>query len=98
MPLPNRNLSGTVAKRARYSDAAGFSRSPLAGLRHSSGEGLVLGEALSFWTEHSDRAGLDSWLAALSVGSDLRRFVGRWAAHGSEDTYVRSAARVAENY
>ena len=54
-------------------------------------------EAVDFWSEHSDRAGLDSWLAALSVGPDLRRFVGRWGIQSSEDRYVRSAVRITEN-
>ena len=31
------------------------------------------------------------------MGSDVRRFVGRWAIKGSENSYVRSASRVVEN-
>ena len=53
--------------------------------------------AIDYWTEHSDRAGLDSWLGSLMVGSDFRKFVGRWAAQGSEDSYVRSATKIVEN-
>ena len=33
----------------------------------------------------------------MSVGADVRRFVGRWAIKGSEDGYVLSASRVVEN-
>ena len=62
-----------------------------------SDERLLLPDAVSFWSEHSDRAGVDSWLGALSVGADLRRFVGRWAIQSSEDTYVRIANRITEN-
>ena len=95
--LPDRALTGSCGKRARYSDARGFSRSLLGTLRATDGSPLLLPAALNFWTEHSDRSGLDSWLGALSVGGDLRRFVGRWAAAGAEDKYVRSAVRITEN-
>ena len=92
-----RRRSGTCGRRARYSDAAGFSRSLLAAFRTPSGEPLLLPEALSCWTEHSDRCGVDSWLAALGVASDLRSFVGRWAIKTATVTYVRTAVRVTEN-
>jgi hypothetical protein len=51
----------------------------------------------AFFTEHSDRAGLDSWAAALGVGASERAFLGRWRAGGSTDAYVRTALRVVEN-
>ena len=97
LPLPTLDLQGTCQKRARYSDAVGFSKSLFATLKAPDGSRLLCTEALSFWTEHSDRAGADSWLAALSVPADLRRFLGRWAVQGSEDAYVRTAIRVVEN-
>ena len=50
-----------------------------------------------FWTEHSDRAGLDSWAAALGTSETERNFLGRWKAKGSTDAYVRTALRVVEN-
>ena len=103
--LPNVDMSGVVKKRARYSDASGFSRSLFASLPLSvaQGEGeedqemLLCPEASDFWTEHSDRAGLDSWLATLQVPADFRKFVGGWAVQGTEDVYVRTAVRVVEN-
>ena len=95
--LPNRDFSGTCGKKARYTDAQGFSSALLSSLRTTDGAPLLLPAAVSFWSEHSDRAGLDSWLASLSVGEDMRRFVGRWAVKGSEDSYVRTAARICEN-
>ena len=52
---------------------------------------------MSFWSEHSDRAGVDSWLAALGVDGSLRAFVGRWSRQGAEDLYVRTAVRITEN-
>ena len=36
-------------------------------------------------------------MAALLVPADLRKFLGRWSVQGSEDTYVRTAARICEN-
>ena len=95
--LPNEDFSGTCGKKAKYSDAQGFSRALLAMLKAPDGSPLLLEESLGFWSEHSDRAGLDSWLSAISVSADLRRFVGRWSARGSEDVYVRTATRVVEN-
>ena len=97
LPLPNEKLTGSCGKRARYSDSAGFSRALFATLLDETGGPLLLEAALSYWTEHSDRAGLDSWAAALNVPGDLRGFLGRWGAQGSQDAYVRTAARVQEN-
>ena len=95
--LPDRTFGSTCCKRARYSDAKTFSTALLSTLRHEDGDPLLCAEAVPFWSEHSDRTGLDTWLAALSVGSDMRRFVGRWAVTGSEDAYVRSSLHVTEN-
>ena len=97
LPLPTRDLEGTCHKRARYTDARAFSHSLLASLRTESGSPLLLPEALGFWTEHSDRCGVDSWLAALGVPRDLRSFVGRWGVKESTDTYVRTSVRITEN-
>ena len=80
--LPSPDFSGPCGKKARYTDAQGFSKALMSSLRTSDGAQLLLPEAVSFWSEHSNRAGLDSWLASLSVGEDLRRFVGRWAMKG----------------
>ena len=95
--LPCKDFSGTCGKRARYTDARMFSKALLSGLKGRDGQRLLEPEAVDFWSEHSDRTGLDSWLAALSVGPDLRRFVGRWGAQGSEDRYVRTSVRITEN-
>ena len=95
--LPNPSLTDTVQKRATYSDSQCFSRALFGSLEVEGGGRLLLEDALSFWTEHSDRAGLDSWLAALNVGPGLGAFAGRWAAHGAQDAYVRTAVRVVEN-
>ena len=83
--------------RAKYSDAAGFSRSLLGSLTTSGGRALLSLAACRFWTEHSDRAGLDGWCMALMVAEPERSFLGRWAAKSSTDTYVRTAVRVVVN-
>ena len=50
-----------------------------------------------YWSEHSERAGIDTWLAAVGVGPEQRNFVGRWAVKGSADIYARTAVRITEN-
>ena len=98
LPLPNEDFSNCIGKRATYSDARGVSRALMSSLTcPGSEEKLLHATAIDYWTEHSDRAGLDSWLGALMVGSDLRQFVGRWAARGSEDSYVRTSTKIVEN-
>ena len=97
LPLPNEDLSGMVRRQANYSDVSAFSRRLFGSLEAVDGSALLDAKAADFWSEHSDRAGLDSWLAALNVAAPERGFVGRWAATGSQDTYVRTALRVVEN-
>lgn len=48
-------------------------------------------DALSLWTEHSERIWLNSVLAALEVPREQRDFLGRWRASSSCDEYMRSA-------
>ena len=76
----------------------GFSRTLLGSFTRPGGGGepLLVPEAVRYWTEHSDRGGLDSWCAALGHSNDRRSFLGRWAAAGSADKYVRTALRVVE--
>ena len=98
VPLPSADFAGALPRRALYSDCVGFSRSLLGSLRLPGQEPqrLLLAEAVVFWSEHSDRAGLDSWCSALGHGTSRRNFLGRWAAGGSADKYVRAAYRTVE--
>ena len=48
LPLPNGDLSGHIGKRARYSDAVGFSRSLLTMLVNSEGVKLLEPESVCF--------------------------------------------------
>ena len=97
LPLPAEDLQSSRRTQALYSDCAGFSQALLRSLKDEAGAALLLPEACSFWSEHSDRAGLDSWCAALSIEESERNFLGRWAAKGSAGVYVRTACRVVEN-
>ena len=98
LPLPaDGGFAAASRRRALYSDSAAFSQSLWASLVDAEGEPLLPHGAGSFFTEHSDRAGLDSWAASLGVGSSERAFLGRWRASGSTDSYVRTALRVVEN-
>ena len=97
LPLPSHDLQGCLQERALYTDSAGFSRALFGTLRRHDGQALLSPAACRFWTEHSDRAGLDGWCIALEVAEPERSFLGRWAAKGSTDTYVRTAVRVVEN-
>ena len=97
LPLPTSNFQGALEVRAKYSDSAGFSRALFATLTDKHGKSFLSESACRFWTEHSDRAGLDGWCMALGVSEPERSFLGRWAAKSSTDTYVRTALRVVEN-
>ena len=90
-------MTATSRCRALYSDSAAFSQSLRAILADAEGKALLPRGAGAFFTEHSDRAGLDSRAAALGVGASERAFLGRWRLGGSTDTYVRTALRVVEN-
>jgi hypothetical protein len=94
LPLPaNSDFKAASRRRALYSDSAAFSQLLWASLTDAGGVQLLPRGAGAF-TEHSDRAGLDSWAAALGVGASERAFLGRWRAGGSTDAYVRTALRV----
>ena len=97
LPLPDAALKGAVSGRALYSDSAAFSQKLLGSLCLNDGTAVLPRDAARFWTEHSDRAGLDSWAAALGVQKSERDFLGRWSPDGSADAYVRTALRVVEN-
>ena len=97
LPLPTADLQAATKRRALYSDSAGFSLGLLGSLKDETGGARLPQGAARFWSEHSDRAGLDSWASALGVQESERRFLGRWSPQGSADAYVRTALRVVEN-
>ena len=86
-----------MRRRAEYTDAVGFSSQLWGRLSDGAGGALLCTEALSFWSEHLERAGVDSWLAAVGGGSEMRGFLGRRGASGSADSYAHTAIRIVEN-
>ena len=68
-----------MRRRAVYSDCVGFSRQLMSSLLTQDGEALLHQASITFWTEHSDRAGIDSWLAAIGVTAADRSFLGAGA-------------------
>ena len=98
VPLPSRDLSGSCGHRAQYSDALSLTRQLWASLTNCYDDGALLRpEATLYWTEHSDRAGVTSWLGALGVPKEQRDFLGRWALSSMADRYARTATRIVEN-
>ena len=97
LPLPTPEFMGPKHCRGIYSDAMGFPKQLLLGLEDADESALVPPLVAAYFTEHSDRGGLDSWCAALQVGKRRRDFLGRRAAAGSADKYVRTALRVVES-
>ena len=98
LPLPNATFTAPPRHRAVYNDVVGFSKKLLGQLTtdQCDGEHLLIDEALTFWSEHSDRCGLDTWCAAIGHGSSHRDFLGKRGAHGSSDKYVRTSFRIVE--
>jgi hypothetical protein len=77
--LPTSDFEGFQDRRARYTDAQCFSKALMGALRGTDDNRLVGSEAVNFWSEHSDRSGLVSWLGALGVPeefSQIRRTLG----------------------
>ena len=58
---------------------------------------LLLEKAVGYCTQDTERCGLDSWHAAMGTKVFERGLLGRWAAAGSQDKYVRAAMRIVEN-
>ena len=79
-----------------YSDAVVFSKKLLGSLRTNNEDSyyLLSQEAIGFWTERSDRCGLDSWRTALGYDASQRDVLGRWGAQGSAGRSLRKSARV----
>eukprot|EP00969_Alexandrium_andersonii_P316314 13974101-Alexandrium_andersonii.AAC.1 len=95
--MPSHGLMHTLPKLARYSEAAAISRAywgcaaapELAETEHepiwirAPACTLLLPAAVGFWTEHSDRPVLATWVGALRIPRDDIDRLGRWQAKGS---------------
>ena len=97
LALPTEDLSGVRRIEATYTDAVAMSR-VLLGRALVAGKSLprdllCLPEALDFWTEHSGRACMPSWVACLGrFPKDWADMLGRWG-NDKSDSYVRTHRR-----
>lgn len=101
LPLPCADWAGCKQAMASYSQVVAITKALWRSLRslkfaHGSWQFsdqclFTSPDALSLWTEHSERIWLNSVLAALEVPREQRDFLGRWRASSSCDEYMRSA-------
>eukprot|EP00435_Cladocopium_sp_Y103_P061718 s1184_g23.t1 len=100
-PMPNPDLSGFRRAMVKYADAASMSRALFVKLRvdvrtterDQDLEGvdttLVFPESLGFWSEHSERGTMDTWMQVAGAAPEIRRMVGRWSV-SEEEEYLRN--------
>ena len=75
---------------AKYADGLAMGRALLQRLRTAGGEVLLNPGVEKFWSEHSDRATLPSWVGCVATfPTDWIANLGRWAG-GCSDAYVRT--------
>ena len=97
--LPSADLQGTLAHDVGYTDACGMTRALHAEFRALDRSGgpdtpLLLPEAVGFWTEHSPRHDVPSWVAALlTVPEEWLSLLGGWVVRGSAPRYIATAER-----
>ena len=101
LPRPRKDWAGVQRVMASYPETVVLSKSLWRSLRRpmmmesnwqlSHDFLLDTGDAVSFWTEHSERNWLVSVLTFLETPRDQRDFVGRWSVPSSSDDYVRTA-------
>ena len=89
--LPRSDLETMRNIEAKYSDGAAMSSAILRALKDSTGQPLLAPEAITFWSEHSERACLPSWtVPCLSFPQEWVDILGKRGAKRSE-SYVRTA-------
>ena len=90
--LPSDDMSSMRPVEAKYVDGLAMSRALLASLPGPDGKERLLSPGLErFWSEHSERATLPSWVSMLACfPADWIDLLGRWSARTSEN-YVRTA-------
>ena len=106
VPMPTEDLSGTKKVPAEYTDMAALSKKvlgeimmlerdedTLGGSWTEGSQQLIDPEALSFWTEHSERNYVNGMAACLGIPKDQRDFLGRWMPDQADD-YLRTARAV----
>ena len=103
LALPTSDRGGLRPIEAKYRDATEMTRALLMELprmRSAGADTLEMGDGklvpiylAKFWTEHSPRAGLPSWAAALGMGKDIIDRLGRWRAVAGAE-YVGTARTI----
>ena len=98
VPKPNADLTGFRRAFVKYQDAVTMSRARLLGLRVDVGlagkEGsdpsqpLLTQMSTGFWTEHSERGTMSTYMQMAQVGPEVRKMVGRWS-FSQEEEYLR---------
>ena len=100
-PLANPQLSGFRRAMTKYSDATAMTRALLCRLRvdvraterdtdlAGIDPTLVFPETLGFWSEHSERGTMNTWMQMAGVPPEVRRMVGRWSV-SQEEEYLRN--------
>ncbi len=88
----SRALFRTVSAPTRVLDAGPVPSEVLSSCHWVSSDEPLFSVPLlwSYFTEHSDRATLMSWLAAHGYIKEVRNFAGGWSTQGS-DSYIRTA-------
>lgn len=98
VPKPTPCLNGFRKAMVKYGDALVMTRALLLELRVDIKVGsesarseeplLVTSHATAFWSEHSERGTIDTWMQMAGVAPEVRRMVGRWSA-SQEEGYLR---------
>ena len=89
--LPSEDLQEMRPIEAKYSDGLAMGRALLAMVTDEDGVRLVAQGAERYWSEHSERATLPSWVTSVAkFPADWVDCLGRWSA-GTSEAYVRNA-------
>jgi hypothetical protein len=98
VPKPTVDLSGFRKAIVKYQDAVTMSRALLLALRaevHLEGQegpgesrALLIQMATGFWTEHSERGTMATYMQMSQVAPEIRKMVGRWS-FSQEEEYMR---------
>ena len=100
VPKPTPNLQSFRKSMVKYQDALSMSRGLLALLPldvdpsevdrpEGSGTPLLKKGALGFWSEHSERGTMTTYMQLAKVPGEVRKMVGRWAMTQDEE-YLRN--------
>ena len=98
VPKPQPNLMGFRKSMVKYPDALIMGRALLrelplhleaqdGGQVRADGRLIDL-EAVGFWSEHSERGSMDTWMQLAKVPKEIRCMLGRWAT-SNEEGYLR---------